>query len=159
MEKVLKKTALQIFIIVLASLIYTLIFVPLFRQIGFSAGAMAVILVILVGWFWGMKAGLFGGLISIPFNLVLYRLAGLSFWDSFFLFGGWLASVVVLVVGTVVGRMRDLENELRHQVEQREYVATKMHESEQQFKIFVENLHDVIFELSPSREKDQRAQG
>ena len=146
------KTPRQIFIVLLASLTYVLAFVPIFRQIGFSAGALAIILVILVGWFWGMKAGLFAGLLSVPLNLFLYNLAGLSFWETFFLFGGWLASIVVVVAGVVVGRMRDLDEELRRQVEKRKYVTAKMRQSERKFKVFVESLHDVIFELSPTGE-------
>lgn len=146
------KTPLQIFIVAFASIAYVVTFVPLFHQIGFSAGALAVVLVILVGWFWGMKAGLLAGLLSTPLNLVLYNLAGLSYWETFFLFGGWLASIVVVIGGVVVGRMRDLDEELRRQVEKRKFVTAKMRQSERKFKVFVESLHDVIFEISPSGE-------
>jgi PAS domain S-box-containing protein len=146
------KTPLQIFIVAFASLIYAVTFIPIFRQIGFSAGAPAIILVILVGWFWGMRAGLIAGLLSVPLNLMLYKLAGLSFWETFFLFGGWMASLVVVISGVVVGRMKDLDEELRRQVEKRKYITDKMRQSERKFKIFVESLHDVIFELSPTGE-------
>ncbi len=90
---------------------YALAFAPLYRLMGAMVAALAALPVGVMGWLFGMRAGLLAGMLAIPLNVLLLTLVGGAGWD---ILTKWLAGNVLLVlIGTAVGRLRDLgEREL-----------------------------------------------
>jgi diguanylate cyclase (GGDEF)-like protein len=92
---------------------YVLAFVPLYHVFGIEAAAPSVLLVAGVGWLWGLRAGVFAGVLTLPLHLLLLlNLAGVMVWD---LLGFLVCALILAGIGGTVGRMRESTRELTHQ--------------------------------------------
>jgi len=100
--------------------VYVLLFIPLYRLVGRTALSVSVLPVAVTGWLLGMRAGLLAGLLALPLNLVLTVLVAGDAGQALMTPGGVLGSVVILLVGAVIGRLHDLGQRLRQQLAGRE---------------------------------------
>ena len=88
---------------------YAQLFLILRQLLGPEATIFAALPVVLCGWMMGMKGGFLGGLVVVTFNTVLLNFTGSG--RDFMLGGGYLeGSIVLLVVGTAVGRLREIRD-------------------------------------------------
>lgn len=104
-------------------IVYVLAFVPLYNVFGGVAAALAVLPVAGVGWFWGLRAGLYTGVLSFPLHLFLFGLAGYPAWS--FPFSGriLLGTLMLVVVGGIVGLLRELNERVKEQARELEHQA------------------------------------
>ena len=90
------------------TVIHVLIYGPMFHVVGLSVGMFVTFPVLLAAWFFGARVGLAAGLATFPLNSVL----GFAFTDSeyadFLRRGGFMGSGAEMLVGYVVGLVRDL---------------------------------------------------
>jgi len=74
---------------------------------------LALLLVIVWGWFFGVRGGLLIAVLAFPLNSLLVVLAGDRSWHTWIYEGGGLGSVGLLMVAPAVGLLSDLRERLR----------------------------------------------
>jgi len=98
--------------------IYILGFLLLSHFYGQSMAISAVIPAIVVGWYYGCKAGIITAILSFPINILMCTIVGANWWEKMILSGGGIAGTFALIlIGAVVGRISDLSIELKRQHE------------------------------------------
>ena len=126
-------------------LVYAVAFVPLFRQGGTGVLALALFPVVILGWLLGAWGGLLAGVLSVPLNAMLLILVGEQGWALVMESGGAEGSALVVVVGAVIGLLRDLGVRLdRHLTEWRR-AERALHESEDRYRIVFERSRDAMY--------------
>ena len=135
---------------------YVLMFIPLYQAVGEMMLALAVLPVISTAALYGMRAGMLTGLLSYPLNLLLVTLiAGTPgpavTWRALF------GSALILVLGLVTGRIRDLgkraKGELaeRRQAEsQRDATLEALRESEERYRTLFETMPVGLYRSTPA---------
>lgn len=132
------KTAnvLRIALILITTIGYVIVFFPLYDMTGGGVGgAMAIIPVILAGWFWGLRGSLVSGLILSIITALLIDIAreggGSTIFRSFIGPGTW----AILLMGSVVGYLRDLREKLKGEIVER-------WKAEEKIRLYAEKLED-----------------
>jgi signal transduction histidine kinase len=98
---------------------YVLAFIPLYHLVGSAAPVLAILPVVAMGWLFGMRAGLLASLLSFPLNVLLTTLVGEAGWDVM-IRGGLPGSVLLVLIGIVVGRLHDLGERVKRELAERE---------------------------------------
>ncbi|GMV07711.1 MAG: hypothetical protein AMXMBFR53_39860 [Gemmatimonadota bacterium] len=125
--------------------VYALAFVPLFRQGDTGVLALALFPVVILGWLFGAWGGLLAGVLSVPLNALLLVLVGEPGWVLVMESGGGEGSALVIVVGAVVGLLRDLGVRLdRHFTEWRR-AERALYESENRYRVLFERSRDPMY--------------
>lgn len=123
---------------------YVLVFIPFYRLVGPMAVALAMLPVVAMGWLLGMWAGLLAGLLAFPLHMLLLAPAGGAGWDMMTP-AGLLGSVLLVLIGAVVGRLRDLGERVRRELTERKRAEEALRESEGRFGVIFEAAQDCIF--------------
>ena len=105
---------------------YVLAFIPLYRLSGPGMAALATVPVVALAWLWGLRVGLVAGLLSLPLNTLLFNLVGLEGWDPVFRQGGGPGTVMVVLIGAGIGRLRDLGQRLKVEITERKRAAVAL---------------------------------
>lgn len=113
------------------------------------ARVLALLPTLLAAWLFGMWGGLITSLLSALFNTVFLNLTGeLTGWDALLQNSTYLVgSVMLIVIGAVVGRMRDLEVRARSELRQRVQVEAALRQSQARLETVVTNTPIVLFAL------------
>ncbi|HEY8760678.1 MAG TPA: GGDEF domain-containing protein, partial [Candidatus Dormibacteraeota bacterium] len=121
-------------------LLFVIVYPLLFARAGAANAALCAIPVLVAGYLWGMGAGAATGLLVLPLTTIELLALGVPHADLPLTFGqGGPAVVLVMVaVGAVVGRLRDLGARLLREAAAR--VA-----SDRRYADLFENAHDVVF--------------
>jgi signal transduction histidine kinase len=98
--------------VLLATLIHVFAFISLYRYVGSDMALMAVLPVIAVGWLFRRRAGLSAGFLAILLNISLYNVVGVPLLEAFTLLFR-PGSVILVIVGGIVGRSRELLDQVR----------------------------------------------
>ena len=98
-------------------IVYTLAIIPLYRLAGPLVLAMATIPVIVTGWLFGTWAGVLASLLALPLNMLLLILAGEASWGV--MIRALPGSAILVLVGAVVGRLRDLGEQVKRELTER----------------------------------------
>lgn len=126
-------------------LVYALAFVPLFHEGGTGVLALALFPVVILGWLFGAWGGLLAGVLSVPLNALLLILVGEPGWELVIESGGAEGSALVVVVGAVIGLLRDLGVRLdRHLTEWRK-AERALHETEDRYRILFQRSRDPMY--------------
>jgi len=107
------------------TILYVLIFKTLMDHSLVIAPLIAVP-VVLAGWFFGRKAGVFASLISIPLNALLYTITLAGGWDLW-VETSWAGNIMTVLVGYIAGRLHNefIERErMMHELRSRERYLT-----------------------------------
>lgn len=135
-----------------AILVYVLAFLPLYGQTGVGVSAMAIFPVVILGWLFGSWGGLLGGVLSVPLNAVLLTMVGEPGWQIVSEPGGVEGSALVLVVGSVIGLLRDLGLRLdRHLTEWRK-AERALRSAEDRYRLLFERSRDPMYVSRPDGE-------
>ncbi len=117
----------QISNILAAVIAYTAVCYLLYPLWGETVIVLSMLPVIVVAWQFGMVAGFLSGVLFFPFNTFLMNLIARPGWDVLIrTTGSVMTSFLLLVIGTVVGSMRDMNEEQRRMVEERRQAAEKI---------------------------------
>lgn len=126
-------------------LVYAAAFVPLFRQGGTGVLALALFPVVVLGWLFGAWGGLLAGVLSVPLNGLLLTLVGEPGWALLVESSGGEGSALVIVVGAVIGLLRDLGVRMdRHLTEWRR-AERALHETEDRYRTLFERSRDPMY--------------
>ncbi len=108
--------------------VYVVAFFLFYDSMGASVAALVVLPVVTSAWFWGIRAGLLTGLLSAPLNTLLVSLASHQplGWDLVIRIGGGPGTVAVVIIGLVVGRLRDLSEQVKWQLAERQRIAANL---------------------------------
>src|SRR5262245_57991082 len=87
---------------------YLLAYEPLHARIGLTAGLLAIVPVILTGWYFGKLGGLLAGMATPLINTFLVNLTGQSGWDVIFRQSGGLGPIAAVGLGLIIGHWSDL---------------------------------------------------
>lgn len=125
--------------------VYAGAFVPLYREGATAALALAIFPVVVLGWLFGAWGGLIAGLLSVPANALLLHLVGADGWSLVAREAGAEGSALVIVVGCVVGLLRDLGVRLdRHLTDWRQ-AERALHETEDRYRVLFEHSRDPLY--------------
>jgi len=124
--------------VLLATVIHVFAFVSLYRYAGSDIALIAVLPVTAVGWLFRRKAGLSAGLLAIALNVGLYGVVGVPLLQALIL-STRPGSVVLVIVGGIVGRSRELLDEvnvkskaLEREISDRKQVEEALHQATQE---------------------------
>jgi signal transduction histidine kinase len=121
-----------------------LAFVPLSRLKGPDVAALALIPVAAVGWLWGMRAGLLAGLMALPLHVLLLALTMGEAWDVM-IRGGLPGSVALVLIGAVVGRLRDLGERASRELGERRRAEEELRTAFDELEL---RIHNRTMELA-----------
>jgi PAS domain S-box-containing protein len=136
---------------------YVLVFIPLYRlAVGEITLALAVLPVILTAALYGVRAGVLTSLLSFPLNLLLVTLIGGTLGEMM-TWRGLIGSALILVLGLVTGRMRDLGEQVkgeladRRQAEShRDATLKALRESEERYRSLFESMPVGLYRSTPA---------
>ncbi len=93
---------------------YFLLFTFTFHMYGNAMAIGAMVPIITVGWFYGLVPGVCAGILGFAVNILMYQLFGISWLDRLLLSGGgMLGSLSLILLGALIGRVRDLSIQLK----------------------------------------------
>ena len=136
--------------------IYAAIFALMTYVPGKGMAIAAIIPVIIIAWFYGVRAGICAGLLSPPVNILMCMLFGLDWVEKFYVGGVGLAGTIIeIFIGAVVGKLHDYNKRV-----QDELVVRKALEAElQQHRTRLEELVQAkTAELEASNQQLQESQ-
>jgi signal transduction histidine kinase len=117
----------QISNIIAIVIVYIAMVYILYPLWGETVVILSMLPVIMVAWQYGLMAGFLSGLLFFPFNTLLLNLIARSGWDVLIRESGTLmGSFLLLVVGIVVGSMRDMNEEQKRMSLERKRAEEKI---------------------------------
>ncbi len=124
---------------------YIGVFIPLYRLAGTDVLQLALALVVAIGYLLGFWPGLLVGLLSFPLNALLLKIAGEDAWQVMTRPGSLQIAVLVLVLGAILGGLRDVGEQMKKELEARKEVEEARRESEERYRIVAESASEAIF--------------
>src|SRR5579859_2235369 len=135
---------LRLMLAMLAVAAYCLAFPSLAHAFGPGAPVMAALPVGLLAWALGARAGLLAGLAAVALNALLARLADPHASLVMTQVGGLPGSLVVVLAGLVIGRLRDVDVRRRAELDERMGTEQALRESEARKGAILEASADCI---------------
>src|SRR5438105_2684297 len=135
----------RLFVAVAVALAYVVGFIPLYRLAGTDVLQLALALVVAIGYLLGFWPGLLAGLLSFPLNALLLTVAGENAWSVLTRPGSLQMAVLVLVLGAILGGLRDVGDQMKRELEARREVEEARRESEERYRIVAESASEAIF--------------
>ena len=144
-----KYTIAALIVTSLSILAYFLLFTGVYYLYGHAMAISAIVPIIAVGWFYGRKLGIYAGIVSFPINILMYQVFQTSPMEGIMLNGGGiLGTCSLILIGAVIGRVRDLSIQLKkHHDKLDELVKIKtdeLHLSNQTLTETKEYLDNII---------------
>ncbi|HUH11828.1 MAG TPA: ATP-binding protein [Longimicrobiales bacterium] len=126
---------------------YALVFLELYEVSGIEAVYASAALVLAVAWLLGFWGGIATAILSFPINAVLLSALGEPGWALVTQAGAVQAAVLVLVLGAIIGGLRDIGERMKREMEIRILAEAKQRESEERYRIVAEGASEAIFTL------------
>ncbi len=107
-------------LIVLSILFYVGTFIIMYLTVGRQMSISGLIPVVVIGWLFGLWPGILTGVLSLPANVALRLLVGAGLTDEGYTLGtSIIGTVAIVLIGAIVGRMRDLTVRFRTELAER----------------------------------------
>ncbi len=121
---------MRISTVFIATGFYFLAFVFLFQSVGREIALLAILPVVTIGWLFRRWMGLLAGVMAIGLNAGLFWLVGVPFFESLTYLSG-PASFIFIIVGGIVGRSRELLDQVKAQTKTLEHEIDERHQVEE----------------------------
>jgi|GEM_PF-2029629 len=110
---------------------YIVMFALLYPFGGMDVAALSLIPVTVAAWLFGLRVGLIGSLLSLLLNTLLFNLVGYQPGGLYVILytGGIPDAIVTVLIGMIVGRLRDLSDQLKQQLAEREQIEASLRQS------------------------------
>ena len=125
--------------------VYVAAFVPLYREGDTAVLALSMFPVVILAWLFGAWGGLVAGIASVPLNALLLTVVGEHGWDLIVREGGAEGSALVIVVGCVVGLLRDLGLRLDRHLTDWRTAERALRETEDRYRVLFERSRDPMY--------------
>jgi PAS domain S-box-containing protein len=140
-EPMWRRLALAALVVV----VYATAFVPLYRAGDTAVLALALFPVVILGWLFGAWGGLLAGVASVPLNALLLYMVGMEGWDLVAREAGAEGSALVIVVGCVVGLLRDMGVRLDRHLTDWRAAEHALRETEDRYRVLFERSRDPMY--------------
>ena len=105
----------------------------------------AIFPVIVVGWYYGYKAGIIAAIISFPVNIFMCVTVGADWWSKMIISGGGIiGTVALMIIGGVVGRISDLSSALKRQHEKNKKQIEERKKAEEEARESSKHLENIF---------------
>ena len=107
----------------------------------------AILPVMVFAWFYGRNLGIILGLATVPANYILALIMGLPWWEKIFMLGAGVPGTVgCIIMGIIIGHMRDLFMKTNMEIADRK-------ETEKEILKHQDRLNDQTLELQTQNKK------
>jgi diguanylate cyclase (GGDEF)-like protein/PAS domain S-box-containing protein len=128
---------------------YALIFLAGYGLFGAPLALLAMVPVVLIGWEWGLWPGLAAGLLSLPFNTLLFNLVGVPGWDAIFRSGSGIGALMLVVLGAAAGRAHVLAGKAARQIVAQRQAEEDLRKREEKSRAMYEGLPVGVYRTTP----------
>src|SRR5687768_6549155 len=126
---------------------YALAFVPPYSTTDIGLVVLAAAPVLAASWLLGFGGGLAVALLSFPINAVILNLTGQDGWALLSRPGALQGSVLVLVLGVVVGGLRDVAGQLQREATARRATEAARAETDVRYRKLADSASDGILTM------------
>ncbi len=131
---------------------YILAFIPPFTPETASVAQLAATPIVVFAWLFGFWGGTLAAVVMIPFNAFLFSIVtGQTFTQVMGAQDDLLPSVLLLVLGAVLGGLRDIADQMRQEFLVRTEVEEARRESEERYRFVAESASDGILTIDQDR--------
>ncbi|MEJ2502160.1 MAG: ATP-binding protein [Gemmatimonadota bacterium] len=131
---------------------YILAFIPPFTPDEYQIAELAATPIVVFAWLFGFWGGTAAAIVIIPFNAFLYSLVtGDTFAQVISGTDDLLPSVLLLILGAVLGGLRDIAEQMRREFVARTEVEEARRESEERYRFVAESASDGILTIDHER--------
>ena len=131
---------------------YVLAFIPPFRPEDADIAQLAATPIVVFAWLFGFWGGTAAAVVMIPFNALLFALAtDQTFAQVMGSQEDLLPAVLLLVLGAVLGGLRDIAEQMRQEFIARTEVEEARRESEERYRFVAESASDGILTIDQNR--------
>lgn len=128
---------------------YALAFVPPYSTTDIGLVVLAAAPVLAASWLFGFGGGLAAALLSFPINAFILNLTGQDGWAMLSRPGALQGSVLVLVLGVVVGGLRDVAAQLKREAAARRTTEAAREETDARYRKLADSASDGIVTMDP----------
>ncbi len=129
--------------------VYVAAFKPLYEEAGVGVSALSIFPVVILGWLFGAWGGMLAGFFGVVLNALLLHLLGEPGWQIVVRQSGAEGSALILVVGCVIGLLRDLGVRLDRHLTDWRVAERALRETEDRYRVLFERSRDPIYVSHP----------
>ncbi len=130
--------------------VYALALVPLYRVLGSQAITFSILPVAAAGWLLGMGPAILMSLLAFLVNVLLLALIIHNPDEVIEVFhrGGLLGSIMVMLVGTIIGQFHDLHERLKREYNERKRAEERLREANAQLQAALKAREEMLQNVS-----------
>ncbi len=131
--------------------LYLVLFVIINYTLGKGMAIAAIIPVVIIAWLYGVKAGIYAGLLSPLVNILACMLMGLDWVEKFYVGGvGAAGTLIEVFIGAVVGQLHDYYQRIQDELEVRQALEAELQQHRTRLE---EMVRSKTFELEASNQQ------
>ena len=131
--------------------LYLVLFVIINYTLGKGMAIAAIIPVVIIAWLYGVKAGIYAGLLSPLVNILACMLMGLDWVEKFYVGGvGAAGTIIEVFIGAVVGQLHDYYQRIQDELEVRQALEAELQQHRTRLE---EMVRSKTFELEASNQQ------
>ncbi|MFQ5536967.1 MAG: ATP-binding protein [Gemmatimonadota bacterium] len=134
----------------IALFVYMAAFIPLYKEEGVVVSALSMFPVVVLAWIFGAWGGLLAGVLAAPLNALLLVAVGEPGWEIILRSeGGAEATALIVVVGGVIGLLRDLGVRLDRNLTEWRKAERALRETEDRYRMLFHRSRDPLYVSRP----------